>query len=112
MTLDFYSLLIAMASGAYIRTDNPKFGGRADEDGEYLGLTAPSYQKSLNIPGDGAISIPSNPGIPSSEDDRESSHLELTLGLNMSGSEGELRFLAPSSTYPRVNERGYNPRED
>jgi hypothetical protein len=114
LALDFYTLSVSMASGAYIRTDNPKSGLVQDEYAEHRRLTAtPSQQdtRSPNIPGDGPLSFPSTPRVASSEDDRTSNHPELTPGLDMSGNEAELHFLGPSSAYQRATGRGFNPLE-
>jgi hypothetical protein len=113
LALDFYTISVALASGAYIRTENPKFNGLRDEGGEYRGLTAPSYQKGSKFPNlsdDHPFSFPSTQGIPNPED-AEAGHLEPPRGLDMGANEAELSFLTPSSAHSRVHERGYNPPE-
>ncbi|KAH8810637.1 hypothetical protein F5884DRAFT_897211 [Xylogone sp. PMI_703] len=85
VVFDFFTFRTYSASGAYIRTENPKFAGVQGDDSEYRGLTAPSMASSApysqasfrspHTPDDRSPGFPNTPQNAAYDEDITTTHL-------------------------------------
>ncbi|RFU23735.1 hypothetical protein B7463_g12605, partial [Scytalidium lignicola] len=108
---DFFTFRTFSASGAYIRTENPKLAGVQGDDSEYRGLTAPSMASSApysqtsfrspNTPDDRSLGFPNTSRSAGYDEDIATSHL---MAPNTEGERS--RYYATPQQSPPLESKG------